>query len=147
MMGGTAVMDTYSILKERKENVPVPYLSTDVSQFMTASDISSNEISERMPSAGLFPLWEFPARPRPLRALKPILTKIYRDEELFIAENETLDVWGSGETQQEAIKDFREQVVHFYKHYKNLSDDKLMGLAIKLKEVYSNLFIEEEHAG
>ncbi len=68
--------------------------------------------------------------------------KIYQDEVLFFAENENLNVCGTGETSQEALADLRLHILHFYKYYRELDKEQLVGDAVRLKELYHNLLIE-----
>lgn len=70
---------------------------------------------------------------------KPIIVKIYNEGKWVFAENETLAITGTGETQEEAIKDFEAHVLYFYSYYKDIPSSDLTGDAITLKEVFSNL--------
>jgi hypothetical protein len=74
---------------------------------------------------------------------KPISVKIYRDEDLFFAENENLVVCGTGDTTQDALQDLCVHIIHFFEYYKKLDKSKLTGDALRLKELYQNLLIEE----
>ena len=70
--------------------------------------------------------------------VKPILVNVHHDGDLFFAENETLNVYGTGDTPQNAIHDLVMHIVHFFKYYKNIDESKLMGNALKLKALYQN---------
>lgn len=75
---------------------------------------------------------------------KPIAVKIYQDEGLFFAENENLNVCGTGETSQEALVDLYLHILHFYKYYREIDEERLIGDAIRLKKLYHDLLIEEK---
>ncbi len=75
---------------------------------------------------------------------QPIAVKIYQDEDLFFAENENLNVCGTGDTIQEALEDLQSHIIHFYHYYKDIRNEQLLGDAVRLKEVYCNLVIERE---
>ena len=72
----------------------------------------------------LIPLWSVTAQGKKYKFPKPIMVKIYLEDNLFFAESETLVVVGTGESITEAIDDLGKQIIHFYKYYKNLSRDK-----------------------
>ena len=66
------------------------------------------------------------------------------EDNLFFAESETLVVVGTGESITEAIDDLGKQIIHFYKYYKNLSRDKVIGDAVRLKRLYETLFVDQD---
>ena len=66
-----------------------------------------------------FPIWDFSASGKVLKARKPISVRVLRGETLFFAENETLDIYATGESLEEAIKAFIDHIVYFYTHYKS----------------------------
>ncbi len=72
---------------------------------------------------------------------KPISMRIYKDEDLIFAENETLGIVGTGEDENEAVHEFSNHLKHFYTYYNSLSWDKVTGDAKRLKEIYENLFV------
>jgi hypothetical protein len=72
-----------------------------------------------------------------------ISLNVYKDEKYFFAENKTLNICGTGETSDEAVKDAKIHISHFYEYYKKLEQDKLMGDALRLKELYKDLLIKK----
>lgn len=74
----------------------------------------------------------------------PIKVRIYSEDNLFFAENETLVIIGTGSSVLEAMDDFCRHIIHFYYYYKKLSLDKITGDAVRLKKLYETLFIEQE---
>jgi hypothetical protein len=58
----------------------------------------------------------------------------------FFVENETLGIFATGETREEAKRAFDEHLIYFYNHYKKLSWDRVTGEAERLKRLYEDLF-------
>lgn len=90
------------------------------------------------------PLWTILTKTRKYKVSKPIKVRLYIEDNLFFAESETLVVVGTGESITDAIDDFGQQVIHFYKYYKKLSWDRVTGDAERLKGLYETLFIDQE---
>lgn len=134
------------------------YAVKDVERELATADspLSSFPIEtarERMPDREFknktiysqsYPIWTISGTKKKYKVSKPIKARIYSEGELFFAENETLVIIGSGETIDEAIDDFGRHILHFYQYYKKLSWDKVTGDAIRLKNIYETLFIEQE---
>lgn len=89
------------------------------------------------------PLWTIFHKTKQHKVSKPIKVRIYFEDNLFFAENETLVVIGTGSSVTEAIDDLCKHIVHFHNYYKKLSRDKVTGDAIRLKTIYETLFIEQ----
>ncbi|ODS31878.1 MAG: hypothetical protein SCARUB_02992 [Candidatus Scalindua rubra] len=62
-----------------------------------------------------------------------ITVKIYRDDDLFFAENETLVVCGTGDIPQDALQDLCFRIIHFFEYYKKFDESELTGDALRLK--------------
>lgn len=77
---------------------------------------------------------------RKLLPENPIKVHIYRDGEYYIAENEKLNISAIGTSYKEAIENFEDLVIYFWKHYNEISQNDINGYAIELKEIYVNLF-------
>lgn len=75
-----------------------------------------------------------------LRALRPLEVVVERGDDLWLAESEVVHVYASGVTPDEAIRDFSEQLIHFYGVYTSAREDELTGLASELKRVYTENF-------
>lgn len=90
------------------------------------------------------PLWTIHTKTKKLTVSKPIKVKIYLEDNLFFVENETLVVVGTGKSIADAIDDFGRQIIHFYKYYKRLSWDRVIGDAERLKGLYETLFINQD---
>ena len=101
---------------------------------------SKKEIYENAPLA---PLWRLQSKTKRFYTPIPIAVKAYRDEDFFFAENENLAVCGTGDTPQDALQDLALHITHFFEYYKNLDNSQLAGDALRLKNLYKNLLIEE----
>lgn len=98
--------------------------------------------------------WNVPSRPSPIWRLqpksttiifrKPLLVNMRREGDLVFVENETLSIYASGKTSEDAMIDFALHVLHFYEYYAKLSDNQVIGRAKELKKLYSALI--ERHA-
>jgi len=93
---------------------------------------------------GLFnsvPIWIIKSAETELRAKKAIGIRIRKDGDYYFAANDTLAIEGTGTTASEAVADFCVHVTHFHSYYRDLSPDRVMGEAARLKEVFAALFI------
>ena len=75
--------------------------------------------------------------------MKPLFAHLYFEDGLFFAENETLLLYGTGTTQEEAIEDLGLHIIHFYQYYKDLDWSQVTGDAIRLKRIHEGLLVEE----
>ena len=137
-----AVADTYET-KEDARYIPENYISTGIAHLGTAASIDPLINFNERQSIYPVPIWNLQVETRKFTTPKPISVKIYREEDFFFAENDFLAVCGTGESQEEAIKDFAMHIVHFYEYYKEMNDANLTGDALKLKDIYNNLLEEE----
>ena len=86
-------------------------------------------------------LWNIMRGDRSFDAKKPIIVHVYRGESLFLAENDTLNIYASGVSYEEAISEFKDQLIHQWEIYGNTSIDDMIGDAKRLKRIYKNLFL------
>ncbi|HHT9104325.1 MAG TPA: hypothetical protein ACFYD7_00430 [Candidatus Wujingus californicus] len=124
-----------------------------VSAFSPSSYFPVGTAQERMPDrefenkthhSQIIPLWTVATRRERYRVSKPLKVRIYSEDGLFFAENDSLVIIGTGDSIQEAMNDFFGHVVHFYNYYKRLSWNKVTGDALRLKNLYETLFSEQE---
>ena len=71
--------------------------------------------------------------------VEPVRVKISKGEILFFAENEFFGIFATGESRDEAINNFSEQIIHFYNHYKQLNWNRAAGEALRIKKLFKNL--------
>jgi hypothetical protein len=89
------------------------------------------------------PLFAIPIEGKSYKLSRPITVTIAKEDNLYFVENEALMLYGCGESYQEAIEDLAVDILHFWQYYRNLSSNDVIGTAVKLKEIYDSLTIEE----
>lgn len=90
------------------------------------------------------PVWSVSSGRETYSVLKPIKIHIYFVDKVCFAENEALALIGTGNSHMDAVHDLFRHLIYFYKYYKELADDEVTGDAIRLKELYNELFVEQE---
>lgn len=136
------VTNPEALLRERRHEVPDQFSSQDRINIKTA-ELTPTEILKNFSKGGKFPLFRIYISEREYLPSKPILIHIYQDEDWYFAENQTLVLVGTGQSKEEAVLDLEQHIVHFWHHYKQMMDDKISGDAIRLKKIYSRLFVEK----
>ena len=140
-MPATLTEETYDLIKERRRYLPSNYRSTSVTEVGTANIIDWQQVFKNKKTIFIYRLFKENKR---YLTNKPIAVKIYQDEDLFFTENENLNVCGTGETSQEALADLYLHILHFYNYYREIDEERLIGDAVRLKELYHGLLIEEK---
>lgn len=140
-MATVLVEETYDLMEERKRDLPSNYRSTLVAEVGTTNIIDWQQVFKNKKTVYIYRLYGENKR---YLANRPIAVKMYQDEGLFFAENENLNVCGTGETSQEALVDLYLHILHFYKYYREIDEERLIGDAIRLKKLYHDLLIEEK---
>jgi len=137
-MNMAQINESYALRKERSEFFPQDFKRC----FVPISTAPESDIPSWFSGLPVVktPAWEFSSSYATVRALKPVSVKVTRGETLFFVENETLDIFATGETREEAIRAFNDHLIYFYNHYKNLSWDRVTGEAERLKRLYEDLF-------
>lgn len=132
----------YDLLQERRAEIPARFSSQGPARVQTA-DLDPVELFERLTKPSKFPLFCLHVFQRTYRPVKPILVQLSRDGDWFFAENETLAIVGTGASAEAAILDLEQHIVHFWRTYRELPDDRVTGEAIRLKKLFANLLTEE----
>jgi len=140
-MPATLTEETYDLIKERRRYLPSNYRSTLVAEIGTTNIIDWQQVFKNKKTIYIYRLFKENKR---YLANKPIAVKVYQDEDLFFTENENLNVCGTGETSQEALADLYLHILHFYNYYREIDEERLIGDAVRLKELYHGLLIEEK---
>ncbi len=133
----------YDIMKEKAEDIPENYTRSGDSVVVTSPEINPKKVFTHQRRYQPAPIMRLQENTRKFHTPKPILVTVYQDEDLFFAENENLVVCGTGHTPQEALQDLLLHIIHFFEYYKNLDESNLIGDALRLKELYQDLLIEE----
>lgn len=89
-----------------------------------------------------FPLFQLTIAGRTFLPSKPIGIQVTQDGAWFFAENEALNVVGTGGSLEEAVFDLEHHIVHFWQYYRSLQDSQVTGDAVRLKHLFSNLLAE-----
>ncbi|MBE9570180.1 MAG: hypothetical protein IMF11_06120 [Proteobacteria bacterium] len=132
--------ESYELREERLRFIP-EHFERGVASVSTASELDVSPWASGL-SAARTPLWRFRSPHVVILSSKPVTVKVHRGEALFFAENENLGIFATGESRNEAINAFCQDLVHFYEHYKRLDWDRVTGEAMRLKKIYENLFQE-----
>jgi len=90
------------------------------------------------------PLWGFHAEGKSYKLSVPVQVQFSREGDFCFAENEQLVLYGSGETIREALEDLTSDILYFWKYYRRLSWDNVIGEGRRLKEIYETLVIKEQ---
>ena len=140
-MNGLALADTYELVRERKAYFPDEYKGIAPVVGTAAQSIQPETYfySGRFNTA---PLMEFRGEQKNYVISRPILIKVYREDDIFFAENESLVLCGMGTSREDAVLDFVKHLDYFYNFYKRQNESDLMGDALRLKKIYNNLLIE-----
>jgi hypothetical protein len=88
----------------------------------------------------VMPLWDLQIGGRAVRPAVPVGIRLRREGEFFFAENDTLSVYASGSTPEEAIADFKAIAGSFAEEYRGLTADQVIGLGEKLRETFIMVF-------
>lgn len=136
------ISESYELRDERLDSIPENF-KRGVKSVSTASELDLRPVSWGFATAKT-PLWRFASSHGVVLSSKPVSVKISRGETLFLAENENLGLYATGESRDEAIRAFCDQLIHFYKHYRGLGWNRVTGEAYRLKEIYENLFRETQ---
>lgn len=130
--------ESYEIKGERLGYIP-EYFERVVNAIPTAPELEESPLPWDL-STVRTPLWRFSSPHIIIRSSKPVSVRVSKGEMLYLAENENLGIFTTGETRDEAIHAFCDHLVHFYEHYTKLDWDDVRGDARRLKEIYTNLF-------
>lgn len=142
-MSYAAAVDSYQVREERQDYLPANYLHSEV-RVDTAKEIVGEDLLRSLPSRQhMTPLWSVGTHGKRFKTVKPLSVRVYFEEGLFFAENETLFLYGTGMSPEEATEDLGSHVIHFYQYYKALDWSQVTGDAIRLKRLYEGLLLEE----
>jgi hypothetical protein len=75
---------------------------------------------------------------------KPIVVTLDQEDDMFVAEHGLLDIYACGQSFEAALSGFHQHLIEFYKHYRDISDDRVVGEAVRLKREYQRIFSEKE---
>lgn len=99
------------------------------------SVLEPKDVMARRPGGSSYPLWrvQVSGRPTPVR--------VFKEEGVWLAEQEWLNVCGVGGSPAEALADAEVHIRHFLGYYADAPQDSLTGLAVTLKERYADVTV------
>ena len=68
------------------------------------------------------------------------------NDSVFFAENEELRICGVGESEEEALHDFLQHLSYFHDYYVSIPQEKLIGDARRLKNLYQSRKLADRRA-
>jgi len=137
------VTESYQVTGEGQDYFPSNYRASRISPD-TAKEIRPEEIFQGGPFLNFWmPLWSVGTPTERFRIIKPLSVHVYFDEGLFFVENETLCLFGTGLSREEAIDDLGLHMIHFSRYYESLDWSQVTGDAVRLKKLYEDLLSKE----
>ena len=137
------------------KNYSTSYLSGFINGVYTANNIHSvlrdNSFSSSQPSEDISSNYGTSTKQEKLTLEKltlddlllklnwPVTIILEQDDEYFIASNEDLNIHGIGSSRQEALTDFELSFIHFWKYYKDIKEDDVIGYAKRLKVLFNEI--------
>lgn len=140
-MNGVALEETYKLVEERKTYFPNEYKGA-APVVGTASQSIHPETHFYSGRFSTAPLMEFQVEARTYVMSKPVLLRVYREDDVFFAENKSLVLCGTGASRDEAVLDFVKHLDYFHSFYKRQRENDLLGDALRLKKIYDSLLVE-----
>jgi len=77
-----------------------------------------------------------------LRAKRPVAIRMSQGDEMWFAENDRLNIHAVGQEPIEAMREFETLVIHFYRYYKSLNENRALKGARELKARFIASFVE-----
>ncbi len=121
---------------QRAESI-LPYIITK-QHFGTASHLIFFGTVD-IPQNKVVPIWEIKSAQHTYKLPRPISITINKHQDIFMAENENLSVYGCGESSTEAIEELKERIAHFVEYYASLPEEKVTGEASRLKHLFKQI--------
>jgi len=142
-MNSVTMVDSSEVREERQEYLPLNYRRAEAN-VDTAKEIIGGDLFQSLPQRKLVtPLWSVGIPGKRFRTARPIAIRVYFEDGLYFAENDTLLLYGTGASPEEAITDLGFHIIHFYQYYCKLDWSQVTGDAVRLKRLYENLLFEE----
>jgi hypothetical protein len=142
-MSTSSIFGSYEEIKIRQQYIPQNYLILPSPPATGVGIIHLERFGRDEGIPKVAPLWAVHSEGKTLKTSRPIKVNVFKDGDLFFAENETLLVCGIGDSAWEAVEELEMHIVHFWKYYNNLPENLVIGEAKRLKTQYKDLLIEE----
>lgn len=98
-----------------------------------------------LPGVQRVPVHRFLSGSSVVVSAKPIEVLISPGEEGIVAESDALHLIAAGRDVSEAVSELSEQLVYFFHYYNSLSENEVIGLAARLREIYRTQFQEQQY--
>ena len=142
-MTSTALVESYERLHDRRSEWPQNYTGATIVVGTASQEIRPEEyFYGHAHKFNLAPLLKFQVSGKTYLINKPILIKMNHEENSFFVENDNLVLCGVGNNREEALDDFLMHLEYFYHFYGRQNERDLTGEALRLKQIYNNLFSE-----
>lgn len=132
-------MSAIAEMSELRPSVPAPYQRADLpTQSSRAPDahptgyLKSDQV--------IMPLWDLQIGDQTVKPTVPVGIRLRREGDYFFAENDSLSIYTSGLSPEEAIADFKEMAGCFAQEYRGLAPEQVIGLGETLREIFVRLF-------
>ena len=96
--------------------------------------------SPEMGNCSVVPVWRVECGGQVYRARMPVLLKLYREGDGYVAENEALNLVAGGSSQADAIEDAVDTLGAQIVHYRTVDAGMVTGLAVQLRDAYRRNF-------
>ncbi len=90
----------------------------------------------------IVPFWVVSARGVTLRARRAIAARVSCGETHVLIDNDSLGIYAAGESTEDAVRDFNEQIIDQFRFYSQIHEDQTIGEGRRLKRLFGELFSE-----
>jgi hypothetical protein len=132
----------YDLLQARLGEFPSDYsrIGASIGTAQTINPLCLFEESRNIPQV---PIWRMQRETKRFHFRRPITVRIYQEGDFYFATNDNLIITGTGTNPEEAFQDFISHVFHFIEYYKKIDRKQLMGDALRLKDLFSSLIVDQ----
>ncbi|SRR6266498_669743 len=127
--------ETVSIRDDRQRISLVSLPKVETYSYVASPTIGSM-LANLLPSLPLFTI-AIDGNVVPLS--RPIMLRVAFDDGQYFVENDTLMIFGNGETLAKAVLAFQHEVAYYVKYYRNLRNEDVAGTGARLKRIYEDL--------
>jgi hypothetical protein len=85
------------------------------------------------------PVFEFEVDGFVKRLSKPVTLRVSWEAGKYFVENDTLALFGTGDSLRDAVSEFLQDLAYFWDYYSSLDEDSVTGHGARLKQIYEGL--------
>lgn len=104
------------------------------------SSVRLYEEKHKVPDVKKIPFRRFESNGKVAVSNKPVVVKIFSEDNHYFAENDTLRIYTAGDSVLSVIDEFSQHIVYFIEFYKGKTPDEVIGRASILKSLYDDHF-------